>query len=165
MLTIVLPLLAAATISPADESVLEQRVVEIFSPYAQAGNATAAWEYPIYSAELTELIAHWRRVTPTNEPDDLSDGDWLCQCQDWDESAFTATMGPKRARSDGLVAIPVTIDLGFGGPVREERLVLKREADAWQVDDLVAEAFPDGLKQALRETIAEEEAVPPGERG
>ena len=168
MLTMILPLLAAATLSEPDNNLLEQRVVAIFAPYAKADSSTPSWDYPIYSTEVTELIAHWRRVTPANEPDALSEGDWLCQCQDWDESAFTATMGERRVLSDDRVEVDVAVDLGFGGgpeSVRQERLVFKREGEGWQVDDLFAPSFPDGLKQALRATIAEEEGVPAGERG
>ena len=46
---------------------------------------------PIYTAEVSALIAEWRTVAPQDEPDARSDGDWLCQCQDWNEEAFTAT--------------------------------------------------------------------------
>ena len=167
MLTIVLPLLAAATLSEPDNNLLEQRVVAIFAPYAKADASTPSWDYPIYSAEAAELIARWRRVTPANEPDALSEGDWLCQCQDWDENAFTATMGERRVLTADLVEVDVIVDLGFGGPeaLRQERLVFRREGGGWQVDDLFAQSFPQGLKQALRTTIAEEEGVPAGERG
>jgi len=43
-------------------------------------------------------------------------------------------------------------------------MVLRREGGAWKIDDMFAESFPSGLRQALRETIAEDKALR-GERG
>ena len=167
MLTAILPVLAAAaTLSVIDQNAVEGAVVEVFRPYAQGGSATASWDYPIYSAELTALIAEWRRVAPEGEIDALSGGDWLCQCQDWDPSSFTATMGPKEVLGEDRVELDVTIDLGSGGPeaARHERLTLIREDGQWRIDEIVAESFPQGLRQALRETIVEDQAFT-GERG
>jgi hypothetical protein len=167
MLSAILPLLAAtATLSLIDNNAVEGAVVGIFGPYTQPPGETASWDYPIYSADLTSLIAEWRRVTPEGEVDALSDGDWLCQCQDWDAQAFTATMGTKRVVDEDTVEVDVAVDLGFGGPeaIRQERLTLKREDGVWKLDDMTAEAFPNGLRQALRETIAEDKAAA-GERG
>lgn len=50
------------------------------------------------------------------------------------------------------------IDLGHGPP-REARLVFKKEANDWRIDNMFASDFPGGLKQTLRETIAEDEAL------
>jgi hypothetical protein len=36
--------------------------------------------------------------------------------------------------------------------------VLKREQGEWKVDDVVGDGLPEGLKHALRETIAAHEA-------
>ncbi len=61
----------------------------------------------------------------------------------------------------------ITLDLGFreGESEREERLTLRREGEAWMIDDIFAESFPQGLRQALRETIAADEALPGGNAG
>ena len=167
MLAMFVPLLLAATApSAVDRAAIEGRVVEIFRPYTTAAS-TPAWEQPIYSAEITALIADWRAVAPQDEPDALSDGDWLCQCQDWNEEAFTATITSIDATSANLAEVEVDVDLGFpaaDASLRRERLVLKREDGVWKVDDLVAESLPAGLKQALRETIAADKALA-GERG
>ena len=58
MLAMIAPLLlAAAAPSAADRAEIEARVVEIFRSYAGPPGAVAAWDYPIYSAEVTALIA------------------------------------------------------------------------------------------------------------
>jgi hypothetical protein len=41
---------------------------------------------------MTALIARWKAVMPQDEVDALNDGDWLCQCQDWDGDGFRATI-------------------------------------------------------------------------
>jgi hypothetical protein len=167
MLLMLVPiLLAADALSAGDRSAIEQRVAEIFGPYATSSNTPVSWEVPIYSAETTALIAEWRDVTPENEVDALSDGDWLCQCQDWNEQAFTTRIDAIGTWNEGFAELDLTVDLGFGGPesMRMERMSFKREDGAWKLDDLFADSFPDGLKQALRETIAEDKALS-GERG
>jgi hypothetical protein len=56
----------------------------------------------------------------------------------------------------GLAEVRVRLSLGFGER-RAARLVMKREANGWRLDDLVAAPdFPRGLKRKLRETIAED---------
>ena len=48
------------------------------------------------------------------------------------------------------------LSLGFGERPAA-RLVMKREANGWRLDDLFATPdFPQGLKRKLRETIAED---------
>ena len=152
----------------AERRAIEAAVVAIFRPYADGPAVPPAWEAPIYSAETAALIAEWHAVAPQDEPDDLSDGDSLCQCQERDQQAFTATITSVDRESANLAEVAVTIDLGFPAAARSarrERLVLKREDGAWKLDDLMAESFAAGLKQALRETIAADRARATGERG
>lgn len=149
-------LFAATPLSPADETAIGVTVRDIYRPYSRDGADTPPWDYPIYSAETKALIAHWQRVVPNDEPDDLNDGDWLCMCQDWDSQAFKPTVGAQRLVAKGVVDVDVRIDLGFGED-RAARLRFKKEDGRWRLDDLFAETFPTGLKQALRETIAKDE--------
>lgn len=147
-------ILAAAAPAPQTAGTPEAAVAAIFAPYSEPTTATASWDYPIYSKQTAELIARWRAVTPQDEPDALSDGDWLCLCQEFDNKAFKATVLSKRqARGGTLVA--VRLDLGYGTR-RSAQLVLKREGGIWKLDDLYAAPdFPNGLKQKLQETILE----------
>lgn len=155
-------LLAVTALPAADASAIDARVKEIFAPYSLKPEPKAAWEHRIFSAETTALIAHWERVQPKDEPDDLNDGDWFCLCQDWDNKKFRATPGPLREVSPGVVEVTVSVDVGFD-KARDERLVFRKEAGAWRLDDLfAADGFPHGLKQSLRETIAADEALKRG---
>lgn len=169
MLAMIVPLLLAAAAAPSDlqRSEIEQQVVGIFKPYQGPSNGVAAWDYSIYSAETTALIARWKAVMPEGEVDALNDGDWLCQCQDWQGDAFQARITGIEMGETGAAEVAITLDLGLGGAdsERTEKLILRREGDAWMIDDVVAEAFPMGLKQALRETIAADEAAPAGRAG
>ncbi len=164
--TIVPLLLAAAAPSALERSQIETTVVQIFRSYAGPPGPVAAWDYPIYSAEVAALIARWKAVMPEGEPDALNDGDWLCQCQDWDGDAFQARINSVEMSAPGVAEVAITVDLGLGAESeRAERLTLRREGEAWMIDDITAESFPNGLKQALRETIAADEAASAGTAG
>ena len=158
-------LLAGAGAPPAaDRDAIETQVTAIFGPYKRQSNGIAAWDYQIYSAEVTALIARWRAVTPQDEPDALSDGDWLCQCQDWNRRRFLATIITVGMTDRDTAEVDVILDLGTNGSngSRAGRLILKREQGEWKLDDMVADDFPDGLKLALQQTIAADEALAAG---
>lgn len=166
MIATILPaLLAGATLSAADRAALDAQVGEVFRPYRGDVDDKAAWDYPIWSQEVTALIAHWQRILPHDEPDALNDGDWLCQCQDWDARRFKVAIGAREALSPGVAQVAVEIDLGFGEvrDLRGARLLFRKEGAAWKLDDIFAkDSFPKGLKQALRETIREDETLAAG---
>lgn len=133
----------------------EAAVAAIYAPYSGPIDATPSWEYPVYSKQIIDLIAKWRTVTPQDEPDALSDGDWLCLCQEFDNKAFKATVVSTR-QLRGAVQVSVRLDLGYNTK-RDARLILKREGGAWKLDDLYASPdFPNGLRQKLQEVILEE---------
>lgn len=162
--TIVPLLLAAAAPSVTERYEIESRVVEIFAPYAGEDSPDAAWDRPIYAAGVAALIGRWKAVMPADEPDALNDGDWLCQCQDWDADAFQATIVSIAMTDAATAEVEMRVDLGFAGPesLRPLTLTLTREDGVWQIEEIVAEAFPDGLRQALGETIAADEALAAG---
>jgi len=164
LVTLVPLLLAAAAPSAVARTEIETQVVGVFAPYRGTPGQAAAWDFPIFSAETTALIAHWRSVVPEGEVDALNDGDWLCQCQDWDGDGFQAAIVSITMASETTAEVELRIDLGFEGPesIRTERLTLVREQDSWKIDDITAEGFPNGLQQALRDTIAEDEALATG---
>lgn len=130
----------------------EAAVAEFYARYKEPANPTPPWVYPIFTSQVSNLIGHWRRVSPQDEPDELSDGDWLCLCQDYDQAAFSAVVQSKRQVKAG-VQVDVRLDLG-DGQHRDLQLILKRERGAWKLDDLYgAPDFPNGLKQKLQEVI------------
>ncbi len=47
----------------------------------------------------------------------------------------------------------------IAGNVARQHMILRKEKGQWRVDDLIAPGFETGLKQALRETIAEDEKL------
>jgi hypothetical protein len=164
--TMSLLLLAASAGAPsaADREAIETQVTDIFGPYRNPA-AVAAWDYPIYSAEVAALIERWKAVRPQDEPDALSDGDWLCQCQDWNHRRFLATIISIAMTVEGTAEVDLILDLGRSNAARVARLVLKREQGEWKVDDIVGDDLSEGLKQALRETIATDEALAAGTAG
>jgi hypothetical protein len=165
--TIVPLLLLAAAPSADDREAIELRIVRIYAPYSDGANTVPAWEHPIYSAEVAALIARWKAVMPEGELDGLNDGDWLCQCQEYDAGAFQATIVSIAMNDDGSAEVEMRLDLGYGGPesLRPARFTLVREEGEWRIAEIVAESFANGLRQALRETIAQDEALAAGEAG
>ncbi len=100
------------------------------------------------------MIARWRAGAPQDEPDALSDGDWMWLCQEWDSHNFSATILSKRAHGSA-VKLSVRLNIGYGER-RNAQLVLKREGGRWKLDDLISSPdFPRWLRQKLRETHAE----------
>jgi hypothetical protein len=148
----------AAALSPAERSGIDGIVLGYYQPYSMDHMGKSSWEIPVFSAEVAALIAHWQRVMPSDEPDDLNDGDWLCLCQDWDHRHFHAATGAHRRLGRNQVQVTVQINLGEG-ETRTARLVLKREAGVWKLDNIFASDFPRGLKVALRRTIAADERL------
>lgn len=152
-------MLAGAALPAADQAAVQGAVKEIFAPYSQADDTPAtSWQRHIYSAEVAALIAHWERVMPADEPDALNDGDWLCQCQEFDHKVFRALPLSTRALGPDMAEVRLRVDIGFGTR-RDARLTLRREAGGWLLDDFFGPDFPKGLKQKLRDTIKEDEAL------
>lgn len=151
-------LLAGAALPAADQAAVDALVQRIYAPYADPAAPPALLDAPIYSAETTGLLARWKAVTPADEPDRLSDGDWFCQCQDWDQSAFRLTIAGRQPLPSGAVRVSVRFTL-VAGTTRDARLVLVREGADWRVDDLFSREMPRGFKQTIRRTIAEDEAL------
>lgn len=153
-------LLAGAAMSAHDRSAIDAMVLSIYQPYTRSGSAAAVWEQPIFSAETTALITHWARVQPKDEPDDLNDGDWLCMCQDWEASKFRVNIGARRMLRPNVAQVQVAVDLGTGDARRNLRLVFNREGRSWKLDNIYARnGFENGLKVALRRTIAADEKL------
>lgn len=130
-------------------------VQEIYQPYRGLGEPNSGWERAIWSARTRALIARWRAVTPADEVDDLSDGDWLCQCQDWDAKSFRAKVRTLRSLDTRRMQVSVDVTIA-AGVVRRQRLELVREGGRWLLDDLFAADFPKGLRAALVATIAKD---------
>lgn len=149
----ILAALAAAIVTPA------LAVRAILAPYASpAAEPPPAWNRPVFARPVVVLIARWKQVRPDEEPDALSDGDWFCQCQDWDARAFRVIRIATANQTASTAEVTVTFTLA-ARQSRSARYVMKREGGRWLVDDMFDAGMPRGLKAALRETIAEDEAL------
>lgn len=151
-------LLAASPIPATDREALDQTVAAIFAPYREADMSDAAWQRPIYSREVAALIARWEQVMPEDEVDDLNDGDWFCQCQDWEPEHFRVKVISRKAVTVDVAEIEVDIDIGRGEK-RDALLSFRREEGKWMLDDLYSEEYSDGIKDALVRTIAADGAL------
>jgi hypothetical protein len=133
-------------------------ITAIYAPFRQADMQDAAWERPIFTPRLKALIAKWRAVTPADEVDDLSDFDWLCQCQDWDSPTFRTRIMASHRLGPGRRA--VTVALGQAPGRRERvRFVLSQAGGQWRIDDIFASGFRGGLRASLIRTTAADIAL------
>lgn len=156
-------LFSVAALPTVEQASVDALVRRIYAPYSDPAMPPGLLDAPIYSARTTALLARWRKVTPADEPDRLSDGDWFCQCQDWEPAAFRLTITGRERLRGGAARVSVRFALG-GGDTRTARLVFVKEGGTWRVDDLFTPDMPRGFRQTLRETIAEDEALARGAR-
>ncbi|MBU6394935.1 MAG: DUF3828 domain-containing protein [Sphingomonadales bacterium] len=148
-------ILAALALAAAPAATLDAAIEAIFAPYRQpAIESGAAWERPIFTRNLRALIARWQAVTPT-EADDLSEFDWVCQCQDWDPYFFRATVISKRSLAADRIEVRVMIRLE-PRTSQQAQIVLQRERGRWLIDEMFSPDFKRGLRAAIRDTIAED---------
>lgn len=147
--------LAAASTSAATP---QAAIAAIYAPFSDAKMRDAAWERPIFTSQLQDLIAKWRAVTPSDEVDDLSDFDWLCQCQDWDLPTLRARIISNRRLGPTRRAVAVTLT-GSDSPRAPIRLVLQRKGSRWLIDDIFGSGFRGGLRAALVRTTAADIAL------
>ncbi|MCB2048754.1 MAG: DUF3828 domain-containing protein [Novosphingobium sp.] len=151
--------LAAASLSAADGAALDEATRAIFAPYHDESSNEAPWERAIWSSEIQHLITHWESVQPEDEPDAMNDGDWLCQCQDWDSKAFRMTITSRKALEKDVAEVAVDIVLFRQADPRDAFLTFRREEGRWMLDDMYTEEYSDGIKAALRQTIVEDEKL------
>ena len=157
---IALFLIALATAATAKPMApIEIVIRSTFAPYSDPRvQVPDYFARPPWSAQTRALIKRWQNKPKSDQNGDdvtpLSNGDWLCQCQEWDNKLFrvnrvTVTKG-KAGRMIAAVRYRVTaVDL------RVLTFVLIREGGAWRIDDLI---FPDQrqtLKAQLRREIAD----------
>jgi hypothetical protein len=135
------------------DAVLDAAVTRIFAPYKLEDSGKAIWEQPFFSAATRILITQWQRSTPKNEVTDLSGGDWLCQCQDWDFAAFKVTKKRYKSLSPAKVEAVVEMDLGFDER-RTTTFLLVLEKGRWEIDDVITPSSPKGVKSEMRAEIA-----------
>ncbi|WEK47589.1 MAG: DUF3828 domain-containing protein [Candidatus Andeanibacterium colombiense] len=152
---IALPLALCAAPAFADDSTdLDAAVTALYAPYgADAPDWDTVRALKNYSAATEALIGEWDKGLPEDEVTELGDFDWLCECQDWDSSAFKLVIQPHPAPADGKAEVTAKIELGFD-ETRSERFLMVKEGGAWKVDDIFSEAFPKGLRAALKAAIA-----------
>lgn len=148
-------ILTALALASASLLTPEATVAAIYAPYRTTQMPDAAWERPIFSPSLGALIAQWRAVMPQHEIDELSDFDWLCQCQDWDSSSIN----PRVIRAVPLGAGRREVTVTLSSRSAPLRFVLNQVGGRWLVDDLFAPDFAKGLRAALVETIAADIAL------
>jgi hypothetical protein len=148
----------AAPAAETESAEVDGFIRQIYAPYAEAEpDWETLREKTLYSAATGALIDEWMAGADPNEVEDLADFDWFCECQDWDAATFKLTIAPHPAPDGDRAEVTARYHIGLGEN-RETRFVLVRENGAWLIDDQFSEAFPDGLKAALREAMAAQRA-------
>jgi Protein of unknown function (DUF3828) len=147
---------AAAPLSKQNAAAIRAQIVKIYKPYNQPTNDRPYWQHPIYTAQVRKLFSQWEKLRATNgddEVDELSGGDWLCMCQDWDPEYFKLMKQVLKPLALGKVEVEVTL-LQMEGQRETFRLIMVREDGKWLVDDILDGQATKGLKHQLREAAA-----------
>lgn len=150
---------AAPTPALATADTPAAAVQAIYAPYANPRvEPPTSWERPVFSAGTRALIGRWQAVAPEDEPDDLSDGDWFCQCQDWDARNFRVRIASVRQVNPQRAEVQVSLEIGWNAR-RQARLVMVREGGSWKLDDMFDSYLKGGLKAQIRATIVADQAL------
>jgi Protein of unknown function (DUF3828) len=154
--TLALLLIAAtpAPITRADNSAIRAAIKTIYAPYVDPTKEISAFEAPVFSARTKALIALWSNRRTSDEVSPLSQGDWFCQCQDWDSPGFRVTAIKIQPQAKGKIIATVSYDLGWD-EVRSLKFLMIRERGRWKVDDLLYDDASIRLTTELRREIAE----------
>ena len=128
----------------------------IYAPYVDPSKPMiTGWNYPFDSSALAALTAEWEKGLSSDEVEDLNDFDWFCQCQDSDPANSHVEYAVEHEEGSAAGVVDVQLDIGLGkDDVRESKLLFVNEGGKWLLDDIVSDAFPDGLKAELRKAIA-----------
>ncbi len=130
-------------------------IIEIYKNFNDSNNRKAYWELPVYSEATSKLIRTWE--TAPNQKDIISNlegGDWLCDCQDFDEKKLmpiSFTFAPC-GLSETYARVVVKLDLGTSEQ-RDIYLSLHKEQGRWLISDIenekVGVSFQDQLLKEI----------------
>ncbi len=151
---IALTLIALSTAASSKPmSPIETVIRKTLAPYSDPNIVapdylhTAPW-----SAQIRALIKRWENTGKADEVTSLSGGDWLCQCQDWDNKMFRVTR-VKTSRGKGGSFIADTQFMVSASEPRRLKYVMIWEDGAWHIDDLIFMGDAKTLKAQLRSEI------------
>lgn len=138
----------------ADKRPAVQAALALYDGYRGEGDAAGAdWELPVFSADLTRIIAAWMAKNDAGEVTELSDFGWFCECQDWDQQGFRTKPLSVKWHGD-RATIRMRVHAGWGNSV-EQNLIMVREDGRWLLDDMTTPSMPNGLRAALHEAMSD----------
>jgi hypothetical protein len=146
---------APAKTAPQDQIAVAAVVRATLAPYANAKIvAPDQFTAPRWGRQTRQLIKDWQ-TAPNSSGDvsPLADGDWLCQCQDWDAKAFRINTIRSTGSAPGRIIADVRYSISRSAQ-RRLKFVMIREAGQWRIDDLVFPDQRDSLKAQLRSETA-----------
>jgi Protein of unknown function (DUF3828) len=140
---------ATAPATPVDRLAVQKLVKSIMAPYAKTNASPPnSFDMPRYTRATRALINRWSKSLKPGYVTDMADGDWICQCQDWDPKAFRITSISIQPMKNGEMIADTRY---FISPTDARRLkfVLAREGGNWLVSDLIFEDSKDSMTVQL----------------
>ena len=153
-LAVAAAMFAAPAIASENEDILAAAKT-IFEPYRNIDEPMgAAWNMPVYSHEMSALVSEWEEGLSDDEPEDLNDFDWFCQCQDFNPEKFRADFGLEHEDGAPTAIVEIRVNIGWDEQsTAQSKLLMKQEGGEWKLDDVASESFEGGLKAQLRKAI------------
>jgi Protein of unknown function (DUF3828) len=143
---------AEAEAASSDAHAAEAAVRSIYSIYLMSAeqmsysDVASVMDRPIYSADLTRIIAAWRADNP---PPDYTRTDWLCQCRTWNVGHASVEIGLVSRREGGRYQVTARFNPGFDGPNPSADFFMVKENGMWLVDDASFTAQEPMLRETL----------------
>ncbi len=127
----------------------------IYKNFNDSNTSKAYWELPVYTASTSQLIAKWKAAPDKKDIiSKLEGGDWLCDCQDFDEKKLkpiSITFAPC-GLSETQARVIVKLDLGTSEQ-REIYLSLQKEQGRWLISDIESQKGGGNFRNQLSNEI------------
>jgi len=132
---------------PAGQGALRKAVEQVYAGYRHGDFKGYTEDLTPWTLRTRALVRDWKAGLPVGELTDMSDFDWLCQCQDWDPKGFMLSSVSPRPGGRGVTAVDVVYMHGWGAR-GQITLFMRVEDGRWRIDDV---RFKDGrmLRAAL----------------
>lgn len=145
--------LATGEVTDADKVAAETVIRTIYDSYKTQDTTPASDARPVFSVELTRMIAGLPR--PEGMVGPLQDADWFCGCQDWDGANARVTELTSAVGADGKIVITSHFMPGLTGDPVVITYQMAKEDGQWKIDDMTNSSGDFSLRRDIANAVSE----------